>query len=101
VYDEVAQNKRRSTVLIAVFVIFTTAVVWAALRLMGATGIGIVGIAAVVAIGTAWLAYWKSDEVALRMSRAVEADPVTYAPACTTWSRGCASPRACPSPGST
>ena len=78
-YDEVAQNKRRSTVLIAVFVIFTTAVVWAALRLMGATGIGIVGIAAVVAIGTAWLAYWKSDEVALRMSRAVEADPVTYA----------------------
>ncbi len=78
-YDEVAQNKRRSAVLIAVFVAFTTAVVWAALRLMGAGGIGVVGIAAVVSIATAWLAYWKSDQVALRMSRAVEADPVTYA----------------------
>lgn len=78
-YDEVAQNKRRSAVLIVVFVAFTAAVVWVALRLLGAGGIGIVGIAGLVSIATAWLAYWKSDQVALKMSRAVEADPATYA----------------------
>jgi heat shock protein HtpX len=44
-------------------------------------GYGVVGvvIAIVVAVTTSFLAYWKSDSVALRMSRAVPADPVEYA----------------------
>lgn len=78
-YDQVAQNKRRSAVLILVFVALTAAVIWFALQLLGVTGIGIVGVAAAISIGTAWLAYWKSDTVALRMSRAVVADPTEYA----------------------
>ena len=40
---------------------------------------GLLGIAGLVSIATAWGAYWKSDAIALRMSRAVEADPVEYA----------------------
>ncbi len=78
-YDQVASNKRRSAALILVFVVLTTLVVWAAIELMGGSGIGIVGVAAFVSIATAWLAYWKSDAVALRMSRAVEADPIEHA----------------------
>ena len=78
-YDQVAQNKRRSLVLLLVFVVLTTAVLWVALQLLGGGGIGIIGIAAVISIASAWAAYWKSDVIALRMSRAVEADPVTYA----------------------
>ncbi len=78
-YDQVASNKRRSAALVVVFVALTALVIWAALRLMGASGIGIVGVAAVVSIATAWAAYWKSDAIALRMSRAVEADPTQYA----------------------
>lgn len=78
-YDQVASNKRRSAVLIIVFVILTTLVVWAAISLMGGSGIGIVGVAAIISIASAWLAYWKSDAVTLRMSRAVEADPVEHA----------------------
>ena len=78
-YDEVASNKRRSAALVAVFVAMTTLVLWVAMQLMGATGIGVIGVAAVVSIAAAWVAYWKSDTVALRMSRAVEADPVEHA----------------------
>lgn len=78
-YDQVAQNKRRSLALAAVFVILTSAVIWAVMQLMGGGGIGILGIAGVISIATAWAAYWKSDEVALKMSRAVPADPTEYA----------------------
>lgn len=78
-YDQVAQNKRRSLVLLLVFVVLTTAVLWVVLQLLGGAGIGIIGIAAVISIAAAWGSYWKSDVIALRMSRAVDADPVTYA----------------------
>jgi heat shock protein HtpX len=44
-------------------------------------GYGIVGvvIAIIVAVTTSFLAYWKSDSVALKMSRAQPADPVEFA----------------------
>jgi heat shock protein HtpX len=44
-------------------------------------GYGIVGVvvAAVIAVAMSFGAYWKSDAVALRMSRAQPADPVEYA----------------------
>lgn len=77
-YDQVAQNKRRSVVLIVVFVLLTTAVVAAILYLLDFGVVG-VAIAAVVAVASAWGSYWKSDAIALRMSRAQPADPVTYA----------------------
>jgi len=78
VYDQVAQNKRRSVAIVTGFVLFTTAVIAVILWLFDLGFIGI-AIAAVVAIVSAWAAYWKSDEIALKMSRAVPADEHTYA----------------------
>ena len=77
-YDQVAQNKRRSFVLVAGFVLVTGLVVAAILYLFDFGLVG-VAIAAVVAGGSAFASYWKSDAVALRISRAVPADEATYA----------------------
>lgn len=77
-YDQVAQNKRRSLVLTFVFMVLVAAVVSAVLYLFDFGLVGVL-IAAVVAGGSAFTSYWKSDAIALRMSRAVEADPSTYA----------------------
>jgi heat shock protein HtpX len=77
-YDQVAQNKRRSAVLIAAFVVLTAVVISAMLYLVNLGIIGVI-IAVVLAGGSAFLSYWKSDAVALRMSRAVPADPTQYA----------------------
>lgn len=77
-YDQVAQNKRRSLALTVVFVLFTTLVVGTILVLFDFGAIGVV-VAAAIAAGSAGLSWWKSDEVALRMSRAVPADEHTYA----------------------
>jgi len=78
VYDQVAQNKRRSAAIVIGFVLFTTLVIAVILWLFNLGFIGI-GIAAVVAIASAWGAYWKSDQIALKMSRAQPADEHTYA----------------------
>jgi heat shock protein HtpX len=64
--------------LIAGFVILVVAVAWAVNTLLGHGLIGLV-IALVVAAIAAFLSYWKSDAVALRMSHAQPADPVQYA----------------------
>ncbi|HKA85869.1 MAG TPA: M48 family metalloprotease [Acidimicrobiales bacterium] len=68
-YDQVTSNKRRSWVLVAGFVILVAAVATAFSYLIGGGPVGIV-IAVVIAAGTSFVAYWKSDAVALRMSRA-------------------------------
>jgi heat shock protein HtpX len=78
VYDQVAQNKRRSVALTVVFVLFTTLVVGTILVLFDFGAVGIL-LAALISVGSAGLSWWKSDEVALRMSRAVPADEHTYA----------------------
>jgi len=77
-YDQVAQNKRRSFVLTFVFMVLVAAVISAVLYLFDFGLVGVV-IAAVIAGGSAFTSYWKSDAIALRMSRATEADPSTYA----------------------
>jgi heat shock protein HtpX len=69
VYDQVTSNKRRSWLLVAGFVILVAAVATAFSYLIGGGPVGIV-IAIVIAAGTSFLAYWKSDAVALRVSRA-------------------------------
>jgi heat shock protein HtpX len=78
VYDQVAQNQRRSLALTAAFVLLTTLVVGTILVLFDLGAIGIL-LAVLISVGSAGLAWWKSDEVALRMSRAVPADEQTYA----------------------
>jgi heat shock protein HtpX len=78
VYEQIAANKRRSWLIIAVFVLLVAGVVLAINFLLGYGPIGFV-IAAVIAIGSSAAAYYNSDKVALRMSRAYPADPQTYA----------------------
>jgi heat shock protein HtpX len=78
VYEQVTQNKRRSVVLILAFVGLVVAVAWAINLLVGG-GPVIVVIAVVVATAMAFGAYWKSDAVALAISRARPADETQYA----------------------
>lgn len=77
-YDQVAQNKRRSILLIACFVVLVAAVAWAVTQLFDFGAVGF-AVAAVVAAGSAAVSYWKSDSVALAISRARPADRTTYA----------------------
>jgi heat shock protein HtpX len=77
-YDQVRQNKRRSALLIAAFGGFAVlvAVVLSQLLRFGVAG---AVVALLVAVAMSFTAYWKSDSVALAMSRARPADPVEYA----------------------
>jgi heat shock protein HtpX len=77
-YDQVTSNKRRSWLLIAGFVLFVALVAAAFAYVVGGGPIGIV-IALLVAGTTSVVAYWKSDAVALRMSRARPAPVEQYA----------------------
>ena len=65
-------------VLVAAFVLLVAALVWAVNVLLGFGIAGLI-IAFAVAGASSLFAYWKSDAVALRMSRARPADPVEYA----------------------
>ncbi|MGH9269308.1 MAG: M48 family metalloprotease, partial [Acidimicrobiales bacterium] len=77
-YDQIAQNKRRSALLIAGFVVLTLGVAWAFNVVLGG---GVVGLMVALAFtaASAFAAYWKSDAIALAMSHARPADPVEYA----------------------
>jgi heat shock protein HtpX len=76
-YEQIASNKRRSAALIAGFVVLLTLV---GLALNWVIGYGVAGVvlALVFSGGLAFLSYWKSDAVALRVSRARLADPTQY-----------------------
>ena len=76
-YDQVVQNKRRSILLIAGFVVLVVAVGFA-LNLLIRGGPAFMVVAAVIAGGSALLSYWKSDAVALAMSRAKPASEEQY-----------------------
>jgi heat shock protein HtpX len=77
VYDQVAQNKRRSYVLILGFVGLVIAV-GAALNLLVGGGPAFLLVALVIAAASAALSYWKSDAIALRVSRAQPASVEEY-----------------------
>src|SRR5690606_41261590 len=76
-YGQVASTKRRGLVLVGGFVVFVAlvAVLFAYLVQGGPVGIAV---ALVVAVATSAGAYWKSDAVALRMSRARPAPEDQY-----------------------
>jgi heat shock protein HtpX len=65
--------------MVAAFTIFTALVLVVVVYLFGGSGPVGIAIAAIIAIVTAWIAYWNSDKVALAMSRARPADPKEYA----------------------
>jgi heat shock protein HtpX len=77
-YDQVTSNKRRSWLIIVGFAAFVALVAVAFAYLIGGGPIGFV-VALVIAGITSGLAYWRSDAVALSMSRAKPADVETYA----------------------
>jgi len=77
VYDQVAQNKRRSILLILGFVGLVLAV-GAALNLLIGGGPVFMLVALVIAGGSAAFSYWKSDAIALRVSRARPASVDEY-----------------------
>ncbi|MDY7103822.1 MAG: M48 family metallopeptidase [Actinomycetota bacterium] len=77
-YDQVAQNKRRSALLIVAFALFT-ALVLAVVAYAFGFGMPGVALAIVLAGGSSFLSYWKSDSIALAASRAKPADPDEYA----------------------
>jgi heat shock protein HtpX len=77
VYDQVAQNKRRSILLILGFVGLVLAV-GAALNLLIGGGPVFMVVALVIAGGSAAFSYWKSDAIALRVSRARPASVEEY-----------------------
>ena len=75
--DLITANKRRSTLLVAAFVLLTVGVGALVGFLVGHGLVGTLvalGIAAAMACGS----YWKADAIALRVSRAVPADPEEY-----------------------
>lgn len=76
-FEQITSNKRRSVALVFAFVLIIVAVAWAFDLLIG-YGLGGVAVALVFAAVAAGLAYWKSDAVALAMSRAKPADPEQY-----------------------
>lgn len=76
--DVAAENTRRAWILTAAFVLVTGVVIFVVLALVGLRTSAVL-IAAVVAFGLALLSYQTSDAVALRLSGATPADPVTRA----------------------
>lgn len=76
-FELIRSNKRRSVALIAGFVVVLT-LVGAAFGLL--IGNGIIGtlVALVFSAGIAFASYWKSDAIALKVSRARPADPQQY-----------------------
>ena len=77
-FDQITSNKRRSAVMIAVFLVLVAAVAWAFSMVIGLGPWGILA-AVAVAVVTSFASYWKSDAIALAMSHAHPADPTTYA----------------------
>lgn len=76
--DQVAQNKRRSLLLLGVPFLLVTVVIGAIGLLLGLGGIGIVvALAAAVAVTAA--SWWGSERVVLAVSRATPADPTEHA----------------------
>jgi heat shock protein HtpX len=76
--DHVAANKRRAALLVVVTVLALAVLAAALAALFGTALVGlVVGLAVGLGVGAA--AYWRSEAVALRASRARPADPDDYA----------------------
>ena len=76
-YEQIASNKRRSVALIFGFVLLVILVGVVVGQLIGGGPMASM-VALVIAAVMAFTSYWKSDSIALAMSRAVPADPETY-----------------------
>ena len=77
-FDAVASNRRRSIALISLFFLLVLAASWAFNAVVGGGPTGLI-LAVAFTLATSFLAYWKSDAVALSMSHAQPADQTEYA----------------------
>lgn len=72
-YEQIAANKRRTWVMIVVFLVIVFAIAWLILQLLYGGPIAIaLGVA--LAVGSAAVGYYNSDKIALAASRAVPVD---------------------------
>jgi heat shock protein HtpX len=78
VYEQISANKRKTVLLIFLFVLLLSAVGLAVDYLLRGGVIGFVIVAIIVTVSS-FVSYFNSDKVALRMAHAVPADPVQYA----------------------
>jgi len=73
VYEQVDRNKRRSLVIMVIFVIFITGAVWLFSQALN-YGPGIVGWALIISGLMSFASYWWSDKIILALSKARPAD---------------------------
>src|SRR5262245_32754401 len=76
-YKEIARNRRRTAVMLLGFVLLLTGVGLAFDFLLGG-GPGVVAVFVVIAIVMAFVSYFRSDKIALAVSRAKPADGPEY-----------------------
>ncbi|HEY3831130.1 MAG TPA: zinc metalloprotease HtpX [Acidimicrobiia bacterium] len=76
-YEDIAQNKRRTWLLIGIFAVVVFGIAWLITFLLS-FGIAGVVIAAVIAIVSSAVSYYNSDKVALAMSHAKPAPEQDY-----------------------
>ncbi|MEN9801141.1 MAG: putative protease HtpX [Actinomycetota bacterium] len=76
-FEQIRSNKRKSALLIAGFAVFV-ALIGAVVGYLIGGGVTSSVIALVIAAAMAFGSYWKSDSIALAVSRAKPADPETY-----------------------
>ena len=76
-FELIRSNKRRSAALIAGFVVLAVLIGLAAGYVSGFGPAGMI-VAFVIAAVMAFVSYWKSDKIALAVSRAHRADPQQY-----------------------
>ena len=77
-YEQISANKRKTVLLVFLFVLLLSAVGFAFDFFLRGGVIGLV-IVAVIVIVSSFVSYFNSDKVALKMAHAVPADPQQYA----------------------
>ena len=77
-YEQISANKRKTVLLIFLFVVLLTAVGFAVDYFLRGGVVGIV-IVAIIVIISSFVSYFNSDKVALAMAHAKPADPQQYA----------------------
>lgn len=75
--QEISSNKRRSALLVVGFFLFVALIGWAVGQLIGGGPFVLVA-AIAVSVVSSGIGYWKSDAIALRVSRARPADEAMY-----------------------